>query len=56
MDQSSRNEKVAASGVIDNIKCSYSRRHSVDRGSNDELVAVAVRCGYNGLCYICIVC
>ena len=34
--------KLRPQGVIDNIKCSYSRTHSVDRGSNDELVAVAV--------------
>ena len=54
MGLSSRDGKVAASGVIDNMGV-HSRKHSVDRGSNDELVAVAVRCGCNGLCYICIV-
>ena len=42
-------ESFAASGVIDNMGLHRHRhRHSVDRGSNDELVAV----GCNGLCVI----
>ena len=43
MGLSSRDGKVAASGVIDNMGVHRHRHsHSVDRGSNDELVAVAV--------------